>query len=65
MDFVDNAKRFHQAGNIQTDSFFCVKSFQKDFVCYNICYIKIDSESYKDYNNSDDMSQQRHSDSLQ
>ena len=45
--------------------FFCVKSFQKDFVFYNIFYIKIDSESYGDYNDSDDMSQQGHSDSLQ
>ena len=42
-----------------------MKSFQKDFVFYNIFYIKIDSESYGDYNDSDDMSQQGHSDSLQ
>ena len=31
VEIVDNAKRFHQAGNIQTDFFFGVKSFQKDF----------------------------------
>ena len=32
VEFVDNAKRFHQAGIIQNDSFFGVKSFQKDYV---------------------------------
>ena len=29
VDFVDNAKRFHQAGNIQTDSFFVWNHFKR------------------------------------
>ena len=57
-------KDFTRQGIFKLTFFWC-EIISKGLFFYNICYIKIDSESYGDYNDSDDMSQQGHSDSLQ